>query len=137
MKLEATKQEFIKFRAEGYSFDAISEKIDVSKSTLIEWAREFDLEIHNLKAINYEATLVQYRLTKQFKIENLAKVLDKIEKELESRSFEEIPISKLVDMKFKMLDRLDAETSQNKLSVLKNNNGLMEIDYGINAFALD
>ena len=43
-------EEFIKLRAEGYSFDNIAEKLKISKPTLIKWSKEYEFEINELDA---------------------------------------------------------------------------------------
>lgn len=55
MKDNKTKQRFIEFRAAGCSFDNIAKQLNVAKSTLIDWSKEFEYEVANLKAIELES----------------------------------------------------------------------------------
>lgn len=55
MKDTDTKQRFIELRAKGLSFDKISDKLNTSKQTLINWQSEFNAEIANLKAVLKES----------------------------------------------------------------------------------
>ena len=55
MKDQETKEGFVELRAKGWSFDRIAQELRVSKQTLINWRREFALQISNLKAIELEA----------------------------------------------------------------------------------
>ena len=60
MKPIETKHNFIKLRAKGNSFDKIAKELGVAKQTLIDWSKEFEEEIANLKAI--ELTDMEERL---------------------------------------------------------------------------
>lgn len=57
MKDQATREEFIRLRAEGYSFAKISQQINVSKPTLIKWSRQYAKEIDT----EYERQMKQRR----------------------------------------------------------------------------
>ncbi|MFI5212409.1 MAG: hypothetical protein ACHQTE_00420 [Candidatus Saccharimonadales bacterium] len=60
-----TKQQFIELRANDESLAKIAKKLKVSKTTLIAWAKEHELDIQNLRAINYEALHEQYKVSQQ------------------------------------------------------------------------
>jgi transposase len=51
MENQKTKEQFIQLRAQGVSYSNISKKIGKSKQTLIDWGKELEEEIRNLKAI--------------------------------------------------------------------------------------
>ncbi len=42
---QKTREKFIELRAENVSFDKIAKQLKVSKSTLIMWARLYELDI--------------------------------------------------------------------------------------------
>ena len=110
MKDVTKKQEFIELRAKGMSFAKISAQIEVSKPTLIEWSKELELEVSNLKAIEMDALYEQHRLTKESKIKRLSQQLNKIETEIESRKLTDIPTSKLFDLYSSLLSTIKEET---------------------------
>ena len=55
------QEQFIQLRAlHGMSYDCISKEINVSKPTLISWAKEFEHQIKNLKNEQYECLIETY-----------------------------------------------------------------------------
>jgi len=65
MKNNEDKENFIALRAQGISFDKISTEIGVSKPTLLKWDQEFAKEIANLRYLEADSLLTQYKLAKQ------------------------------------------------------------------------
>ena len=112
MKDNETKERFIELRAEGRSFERIAKELKTSKQTLIDWSKELELEIANLKAIELEALQERYYLTKKAKIERFGKMLDKLKQEIEKRDFSQIPTDKLVDMIIKLHDHIKGELTE-------------------------
>ena len=110
MKDANKKQEFVELRAKGLSFAKISEQISVSKPTLIEWSKELELEVSNLKAIEMDALYEQHRLHKEARIKRLSQQLNKLEAEIESRNLADIPTSKLFDLYSNILKTIKEET---------------------------
>ena len=98
METTATKQKFITLRAQGYSFDKIAKEMKKSKAVLIDWAKEFEEEISNLKALELEALYEKHYLLKEHRLKALGSMLKKAEAELEKRDFTEIPTDKLIDV---------------------------------------
>lgn len=104
------KQSFLELRAKGMSFAKISEQIGVSKPTLIDWSRELELEVSNLKAIEMEALYEEHRLNKEARIKRLGNQLNKLEAEIENRNLADIPTSKLFDLYSSVLKTIKEET---------------------------
>lgn len=123
MKDSSLKQRFVEIRATGKSFAAIAEEIGVSKPTLIVWSRELGEQIQNLRAINDEALMEKYRLTKEREVKTLAHQLDAVEKELANRSLVDLPTEKLYGVLFKLMD--EARREHKPLT-------LAHTEYGIN-----
>ena len=55
MKDNETKDRFIELRSQGLPFAKIAAELNVSKTALINWERDFKEEIDNLRAIELEA----------------------------------------------------------------------------------
>lgn len=104
MKDSSHKERFVELRAQGKSFATIAEEIGVSKPTLITWSRELGERVQNLRAINDEALIEKYRLTKEREIKTLSHQLEAVEKELATRSLADIPTEKLYGVLFKLMD---------------------------------
>jgi len=101
MKDQQTKEKFIELRAKGLSFDKISKELRTSKQTLINWSKELQEEIRNLKAIELEALQEKYFLTKEKRIELFGEGLKAIKEELEKRDLKDIPTGKLIELLLK------------------------------------
>lgn len=128
MKTVDTKQKFIKLRAEGYSFDVIGKKLNTSKSTLIEWGKEFNLEIHNLRALEYESTLEQYKLTKKHRLISLSKLLARIDEELSTRDITKLTTPALINLQYKLQDKLEKEFDNDSLSLISEHTDFIDLN---------
>lgn len=102
-KMEAIEQKerFIELRAKGYSFDKIARELGRAKQTLVDWSKEFEDEIMNLKALELEALYEKFYLLKEHRLQTFGELLGKIKKELEKRSFSDVPTEKLLELYLK------------------------------------
>ena len=73
-----TKKEFVQLRAKGMSFNKIASILKVSKTTLIDWSKEFEREIANLKVMELEELQQMYFVQKQKRIELFRSQLERI-----------------------------------------------------------
>ena len=64
------KERFIELRAKGYSFEKIAKELGKAKQTLIDWSKELQDEIANVKALELEALYEKFYLLKESKITN-------------------------------------------------------------------
>ncbi len=119
------KEKFIELRAQGLSFAKIAEQLGVSKPTLIEWSRELEHEISNLKAIELETLHEKYYVQKAKRIELLGRQLEAVKGELEKRDLKEMPTEKLLDFFIKFATVLKQEetavTFQGRRSIIADN----------------
>lgn len=98
MKANSDKEKFIELRANGLSYDKISQELSISKPTLIKWGREYHKEISNRLFLDFESLLSEYSLKKKTRIESLAIVLHKAMEELKSRPIEELSTKDLLSL---------------------------------------
>jgi intein-encoded DNA endonuclease-like protein len=98
MENQKTKEQFIELRAQGVSYSNISKEIGKSKQTLIDWGKELEEQIRNLKAIELEAIYEKYFLLKEARLQSFGIVTQRIRQEIESRDFSDIPTEKLLDL---------------------------------------
>lgn len=101
METLSTKERFIELRAKGYSYDRIAKELGKAKQTLIDWGRELQEEIANLKALELEALYEQYYLLKESRLKNFGEMLIKIKKELDTRDLSDVPTDKLLELLLK------------------------------------
>ena len=92
------KQKFIEMRAKDISYNKISKQLGVSKQTLINWSKEFNIEISNLKAIEHESLIERYRLKEESSFKQLSDFISKIEEELGRRELKDVPTEKIFNM---------------------------------------
>ena len=100
------QQEFIELRAKGWSYAKIARRLKVAKSTLSNWASEFEEEIASLKAMELEALYERYFLAKEGRIKLLGQQIRAIQKELKSRDLSEVSTEKLLEIQLRYFDQL-------------------------------
>ncbi|TVM02185.1 MAG: hypothetical protein CV087_09900 [Candidatus Brocadia sp. WS118] len=124
------KNEFLELRAKGMSYDKIARELGVSKQTLINWSKELETELINLRVIEMEALREKYLITSQTQIELLGTQLKKVREELEKRDLSEIPTLKLFDLFMKYYKLLDEESKGVSFRTVKENKyGRTDTDY--------
>lgn len=112
MKDTKTKEQFIQLRAEGKSFQSISEEIGVSKPTLIEWSKDFAIQIANYKAIEMEALQERYFVQKRQRVVLFGEQIAKLKEELSKRDLKEVSTDKLFELLAKYATALSKEDVQ-------------------------
>jgi IS30 family transposase len=101
METTEQKERFIELRAKGYSFDRIAQELGKAKQTLIDWSKELQEEIANLKALELEALYEKYYLLRETRLQTFGEMLQKIKKEAEKRNLKDVPTDKLLDLLLK------------------------------------
>ena len=108
MKTEQHKRDFIRLRAEGYSFDKIAHKIKVSKPTLLQWERFHSEDISNLKAEAQEVFMTEQKLTILHRAEILSMLRNRLSAELEQRDLSDLSTQKLIELFLKLDSTIDS-----------------------------
>jgi len=111
MKDAELKEKFIKLRAEGASFDTCAKELEKSKNTLMKWNQELSSEINNLVYLTTQNISEQYKLTRQKKLEFLAKEIDKINEALANKNYDELSVKEIITLKEKFENDLKNEIS--------------------------
>lgn len=109
MSTTEQKERFIELRAKGYSFDKIAKELGKAKQTLIDWSKELQDEIANLKALELEALYEKHYLLKENRLQTFGEMLTKIKKEVESRDLSDVPTEKLLDLLLKYSNQVKEE----------------------------
>lgn len=103
------KRRILELRARGYSYAKISDEVGVAKQTAIDLCKAQEETISTLEAIELEALYEQHRITKRERIAAHASLLSRIRTEIESRSLEDVPTEKLIDLYLKTSTALSDE----------------------------
>jgi len=114
-----TKEKFIQLRAQGRSFDKISQDLNVGKTCLVNWSKELAVEVSNLREIELEALREQYFLSKRARIEAFGRLLQKVREEIEGRDLKEVDTAKLIDLFLKVHSSIGAELQEVNLQMEK------------------
>ena len=101
MELTETKERFIEMRARGYSFDKIAKELGKAKQTLIDWSKELQEEIANLKALDLDTLYEKHFLATQFRLQTFGEMITKIKSEIERRDLKDVPTDKLLNLLIK------------------------------------
>ena len=109
MKDNKIKEKFILLRGEGLSFDKIAKMINVSKPTLIEWQKEFNNEIKEIKEIRFNEILEKYNMIKEKRIERIARELDLAWKAYEKIDYKDMNKRELLMVIIRLEKRLKDE----------------------------
>jgi hypothetical protein len=109
MELLDIKQRFIELRAKGYSFDKIAKELGKAKQTLIDWSKEYQEEIANLKALELESLYEKHYLLKENRLQTFGEILSRLQDELKGRKLSDIPTEKLLELLLKYNSLINEE----------------------------
>ncbi len=109
MKDNETKLQFIKLRAEGRSYRAISEALGISKATCSSWEHSLADQIEELKKDTLEELYTSYSMTKEARINKLGSLLSETDGAIASKDFSELPLDKLLELRLKYGRELQTE----------------------------
>jgi hypothetical protein len=127
MYTDNQKNEFVTLRAEGLSFDKISEKLKINKKTLIRWNKDKINEINSLKESAFESMMESLQVSTQNRVKMLADELNKINSALTDRSYKNYRVTELLNYKMKVISELSKFDSDFK-SFLKKDTEECKLD---------
>src|SRR5438034_2479281 len=104
MHSSETKTQFIKLRAQGWSYSRISAQLRVSKPTLVAWNRECQSQLQSPRALELKA--LQESLLPEEEMIRCSVNLRAIEQEIVSRAFRQISTDQLHRLAALLRDRL-------------------------------
>ena len=104
---DETKTKFFELRAAGMPYSRIATELNVTKTTLIGWARKHKARIDNLRAIELEAAQERFLGSREKQIEILGARLRTLEQELDKRKPEYMTYRELNELIRETRRRLD------------------------------
>ena len=105
---------FLSLRANGLSYDAISQELKISKPTLIQWSKLFEAEIKDLQFESFLQIKEAYSWSVKTKYETTLKQLNKIDDAILNADLTSSNIKDLFTVKTNLLMQL--ETMEKKIS---------------------
>lgn len=109
MKTLDDKENFIRLRAEGKSYNQITQELGIAKATCSNWEKELKGRIQELKADRIEELYNTYFMTKEARIKKLGDTLNKINTALDNADLSQVAPEKLLDYKLKYTEVLKSE----------------------------
>lgn len=103
------RNEFIQHRSEGLSLRKIEALLGISHTTAMNWNKELSNEIGKLKQEKLAELYDTYTMTKEARIKALGESLSSIDNALKEADLSTVAPEKLLDMKLKYLEALEAE----------------------------
>ena len=101
---------FVMLRSQGWSFSRIEAELKVSKPTLIQWSRDQQFAIQNLRATETEALAEKLFKPLAQRWESLAHDLARVEEELGKRKLEDIPTVRLFALAASLREQIARES---------------------------
>jgi len=105
---KAQKQKFISLRAEGISFDEISDRINISKPTLIKWSKEFEDEIREIQKIADERFIFEEKIKRKNRAKRIRNELEKAYKALEKTNYDKLSKKEIIQI----VDKLESKFAE-------------------------
>jgi transposase len=127
--MESEKQiRFIELRATGQSYDKIAKQLSVSKTTLMEWSKEYCNEIKNAKALEFERIREEFLLGREHRTRVLGTQLNRITKEILTRDLSEVATHRLFDMQRKVIVEIEKGATEIEFTIETRNTPAAMID---------
>ncbi len=106
------KERFIELRAMGRSLEKCSKELKVSTTSLVQWSKDFSLDITNLREIQLEALREQFMLSKQERLKAFGELLQRITEEIKNRDLKDVETAKLMELFLKVHSSIGGELSE-------------------------
>lgn len=103
------KAKFINMRSEGQSYSKIAAALDISKSTCSRWSKELKEETDKREAETLEELYKAYGATREARLKAIGETLQRIEKALAEKDYNEISLDRLLSLKLKYIEMLKGE----------------------------
>ena len=112
MKPVSDQFRFIELRSEGYSLRKISNMMEISKDTCLNWNKLLSKEINEIIESRYEELTQKYLLSNASRIMEFGIVISRLKEEISKRDFSSLESFDLLELQSKYLLSLSKETSK-------------------------
>jgi hypothetical protein len=104
---QSTRDQFLSLRADGLSYAQCAQQLNVSKHTLVNWAKEVKPQLDALRAIHTESLLDQYQLRLHQRIILLAGLYHRVAQTIEKTDLLTRSVGTLFTILLKLNTALD------------------------------
>jgi len=118
---------FIELRAAGKSYKQISDKLDVTRQTLINWSKKFKNDIANAQALQIDHIRQEYLINRQHKLRVLGTNFNQVTEEILNRDLSQIPTWRLYQIQHQILEQLDKDPAMIEFIQESKTDGLQPI----------
>lgn len=98
---DSTKENFIFLRSKGMSYGNIAKEINVGKSTLLKWNKDFEDEISTRRDENLNDLREKYLVSEIHRVELFGERLKSIRAEIQTKGLTELKIGQLLALEMK------------------------------------
>ena len=109
MKSDEDREKFIELRARGFGYTYIAKELGISKSTCFEWNKEMRYRVDEARDARLLDLYEQYNITKESRIKQLYKILEKIDNAVDAADFTSLSVKDLLEIRTKYAALLVAE----------------------------
>jgi len=102
-------EQFIEYRAKNYSFDKISEILNISKPKLISLSKEYESEIQNSRTLLTDQLIEKYNASKTAQVESHLKLLNRLRDEIDNRDLTGVRTDILIKLFLSTQSQIDRE----------------------------
>ena len=106
MYTDNQKNEFLILRAQGNSFEKISQKLNVPVRTLFRWAKNNAEAISIPKDTAFEALMESLKVNSGGRLRMLSSDLEELNKAIKKESFSSLHLSDMLNLKVKFINEL-------------------------------
>ena len=108
---------YIERRVKGESIQSISDKLKIHENQCIEWELKNRQEITENRFVKTEEILTKNKITRNDRINSFSKILQRINSEIETRDFKDVPTDKLILLGAKIQELMKVEIQDSTIKV--------------------
>lgn len=109
MKDTGTKLAFVKARAEGKSYSAITKELGIAKATCTSWEQSLRGDIEALRQAQLEELYTAYNMKREARIKTLGDIIQGLDEAIAQKPLADLTADKLLELRLKYGRELKAE----------------------------
>ena len=114
MHTPETRQKFIQFRTQGWSYVRLAAELGVAKTTLVQWSRQLRVELQNQQTLEFDDLQSRLLGNRQGRANLLSERLAAVEGELRKRDLTALSTQSLYSLSASLRRQLDRTIGDHK-----------------------